>query len=447
MADKIQKVVSIPGMHCRSCEISLSNELEKIPGVISVEASLKKKAVQIIASKNDMPSDIEIARAVKRAGYKMSSDRLPRISKDPRIYKGIGAGFVLALLLLLALDTLGEGIDISKIGQDTVLLPLFIGGIAGISTCMALIGGLVAGLGAKYSALHPTATISQKFSPHLAFNAGRLVGFIVLGGMLGFIGSAFSFSPLLLGVLTIIAAICMFAIGLQLTGIFPRITTFTLSPKLARIFRLDAHRNGKYTHSNAVTLGALSFFLPCGFTQAMQLTAAASASWMDGALIMGLFALGTMPGLLLIGGATSTMNSRKSSVFFSILGALIITFAASNIVSGMKLLGFNGNTHQEMTTTMQVDSQSIAVTYLGNSRFDNSTIRIKADEEYVLRIYSRVTELGCMSTVMMPSLSDKPPQLLLAGKTLEIPIKATEPGTYRVICAMGVPFNMTIIAE
>ncbi|HCB52054.1 TPA: hypothetical protein DEP21_05855 [Patescibacteria group bacterium] len=48
--------------------------------------------------------------------------------------------------------------------------------------------------------------------------------------------------------------------------------------------------------------GVLTFFLPCGFTLAMQILAISSGNFWMGGLIMGFFALGTLPGLLGIGG-------------------------------------------------------------------------------------------------------------------------------------------------
>jgi sulfite exporter TauE/SafE len=46
--------------------------------------------------------------------------------------------------------------------------------------------------------------------------------------------------------------------------------------------------------------GALTFFLPCGFTFAMQLYALSTGNFWMGMAVMAIFAIGTLPGLLSI---------------------------------------------------------------------------------------------------------------------------------------------------
>lgn len=448
--NQIRQVISIPGMHCRSCEIMLTDEIEKLPGVTSVRASSKRKAVEITATTGDMPSDIEIAQAVKRVGYEVSSKRLPRMSRNPADYKNVFVGAIIAVAPLVVLTQLGLDTSLSgSTAQDSIWFPLLIGGLAGISTCMALVGGLVAGLGAKHASEHPDATVMQKFEPHLLFNVGRVFGFMILGGMLGWLGATLSPSPTTLGVLTILAAIFMLVVGLQLTGIFPRLSAFTLPANISRKLGLDHMRKDSYSRGGAAGLGVLSFFLPCGFTQAMQLTAAASGSWADGALMMGLFALGTTPGLLLIGGTTSLIKGRKSTAMLGIVGAVIVVLAVGNAVTGARAMGLDLNLspQQIFTSGQATDSSTLEATYIGSLDFDKSEIHIKTGRDYRLLIRSQQTEYGCMSTIMLPSLSKDRPQLLKAGKTIAISLRADSPGSTKLVCAMGVPFNLTIIAE
>ncbi|MBP6911492.1 sulfite exporter TauE/SafE family protein [Patescibacteria group bacterium] len=52
-----------------------------------------------------------------------------------------------------------------------------IGLIASVSSCLAVVGGVVLALGTLYSQ-------SSSFRPHSLFHIGRLVGFFVLGGAL-----------------------------------------------------------------------------------------------------------------------------------------------------------------------------------------------------------------------------------------------------------------------
>ncbi|MEK7127591.1 MAG: cupredoxin domain-containing protein, partial [Patescibacteria group bacterium] len=82
-------------------------------------------------------------------------------------------------------------------------------------------------------------------------------------------------------------------------------------------------------------------FLPCGFTQAMQLFAMSSGSPVTGALTLGTFALGTAPGLLGVGGLTSVIKGTAARIFFKTAGLVVILLAVFNISNGYNLSGLD----------------------------------------------------------------------------------------------------------
>jgi sulfite exporter TauE/SafE len=206
---------------------------------------------------------------------------------------------------------------------------------------MALVGGLILGISARHSEKHPEATPAQKFRPHLFFNLGRIVSYLFFGGLIGLVGKAFQLSGPILGALTIIVGLVMLLLGLQLTGLFPRLAniSFNLPASIPRLFGLKKRHEKEYSHSNSALVGALTFFMPCGFTQAMQLFAMSTGSFWRGALIMGAFALGTAPGLLSIGGLTSVIKGTFAKRFFKFAGVAVVALAILNISNGLNLTG------------------------------------------------------------------------------------------------------------
>ena len=104
---------------------------------------------------------------------------------------------------------------------------------------------------------------------------GRISAYFILGGVIGLIGKAFQLSSPVLGILMVIVGIVMLFLGLQLTEMFPRLSNglLTLPAGLSRLFKIKKHHEKEYSHLNSTLVGALTFFLPCGFTQAMQLYA------------------------------------------------------------------------------------------------------------------------------------------------------------------------------
>ncbi len=452
----IEKTVPIKGMHCASCELLIAEELESIPGVASAQASLKSNLATIMSA--EQVSDKDIERAVQAAGYEVGyeSEQRPFFSHNERVWKD----FAIGIIVVLGLYVLFQVFGIEKLTSSTTTssstgtMALLVGLTAGFSTCMALIGGLVISVASKYAENHPTETALQKFRPHLFFNAGRIVSFIAFGAIIGAIGSAFALKGSLLGFLTIAVGMVMLILGLQLTEIFPRITRgLTLPSGLARKLGINNRKEREYSHKNAFLMGAATFFLPCGFTQAMQLLAVSTGNPLQASVIMGAFAIGTTPGLLTLGGLTSVVKGVFAQRFFRIVGVIVVAMALINFTNGYTLAGLNrflDSSKPMVNTAVQKQSSEGSVIL-------NTTFKLKEDiipSKFTAKVGQKTTLVvdvkedgqGCMSTIMIIGLDDNP-QYLKKGKKIELTFTATKPGTYTIACAMGVPRGSITVTE
>jgi len=339
-----KKIVPIRGMHCRSCEILIEEKLKEIPGLKNISVDFKKQRAEFFLNH---PATInQVTEAISSAGYSVGVEEKNWISSDPVEYKELGIALVILIVLYIVVKSFGltnisAGI---KGSPSSLLVVLLVGLTAGVSTCMALVGGLILGISARHSEKHPEATPLQKFRPHLFFNLGRISSYALLGGVIGLIGKAFQLSNSVLGLLIIGVGFVMLVLGLQLTGLFPKISSgsFTLPTSLSKLLGLKKHHEKEYSHWNSIITGALTFFMPCGFTQAMQLYAMSTGNFWSGAAIMGVFALGTAPGLLGIGGITSVIRGGFAKKFFKFAGLLVIFLSLVNISNGFNLTGWKG---------------------------------------------------------------------------------------------------------
>lgn len=356
-----QKKVFIQGMHCRSCELLLEDDLGKLPGVKKVMANFRT-GTAVLTYDTEVPKDADIAGIVNDAGYAVSTTpakaKEPWFTSQPEKYGAllfsVAAVFILALLgSKFGWFTVGLGTDIDPTRLSLILL---VGLAAGVSTCAALIGGLVLGLATRYSALHPELTFRQKLIPQVWFHAGRVSGFALFGALLGYVGEQLSGSLSFTALLTLFAGGVMLFLGLQLTGLSPRLSGWSIAlPKgIARLLGLKSNRE-VYSHRGAFFLGAFTFFLPCGFTQAVQLAVVASGSMLLGALAMPVFALGTLPGLLVLGSFGSLPQGTARKWFFPFIAVCLIAFGGWNITSGLHLFGISTPT---FTDTRDAGSKS-----------------------------------------------------------------------------------------
>ncbi len=317
-------------MHCRSCEILVEDELLKIPGANRAEVDFHKGTAKIYHKNNFNGSLVD--QAIKNAGYEVGqSGPTPFFSSNVEDYQELGVGVlvVIALFILGKITGIWEASSGAFGNYSSLPVVFLIGLTAGVSTCMALVGGLVLSLSAKLTQEHPEATAVQRFAPHLLFNLGRVIGFAFFGAIIGLLGSAFQLSTSFTGIIVIFSGLVMGFMGLQLVGIFPRLHSLSL--------KLPIKLNSV---NNPFILGALTFFLPCGFTQAIQAYAMTTGNPITSAMVLAVFALGTAPGLLGIGGLTAWIKGETARIFFKSVGLVVVLLAILNIKGGLLLTGW-----------------------------------------------------------------------------------------------------------
>ncbi|MEY4722799.1 MAG: hypothetical protein RLZZ324_312 [Candidatus Parcubacteria bacterium] len=209
-----------------------------------------------------------------------------------------------------------------------------IGIIASLSSCMAVVGGLVLSLSATFTREEGKAAL-----PMTMFHAARLASFIVLGGVLGIAGAVLRVSPAVTTWLGIVTAVVMLLLGLNLLGASG--WARRLQPIMPSGIGAKAAALAQLEHAWVpLAAGAATFFLPCGFTQSMQVQALAAGGFLPGAMIMGAFALGTLPVLALISAGSSWISRGAwKGAFFKAAGVIVIAFALLNVANGLAALG------------------------------------------------------------------------------------------------------------
>ena len=437
--------VPIKGMHCRSCEMLVEGKLSQIPEVANAQASVARAGVDIYYH-GQKPNDNEIAAAIRAAGYEVGINQ-PKawLNRNWSDYQDLGIAFFVLAVAWLALKNFGILNFGANLAAQSFSLPLvlLVGLTAGFSTCMALVGGIVLGIATRHAEAHPEASPWQKFRPHLFFNMGRVAGYALGGGLLGLAGSVLQLSGNLVGLLTIGVALVMLLVGLQLIDIFPWLTNwkFTLPKSISRLLGANQHIK-EYNHKQAAVAGALTFFLPCGFTQAMQLYAVSSGTFLAGALIMGVFALGTAPGLLSVGGITSVVKGIFAKRFFKFAGLVVMMLALFNFTNGLRLLGWNLDFSARAAQTNAVvadpnvsvvDGAQIVKMTEGNYGYSPRQFTIRAGMP-VRWLIDAQAPYSCASSMVVPALNLR--FNLKPGQNI-VEFTPTQAGQIKFSCSMG----------
>ena len=171
------------------------------------------------------------------------------------------------------------------------------------------------------------------------FHAGRIVSFFLLGGVIGAVGTAFTLSTSATFILGLVIGVVMLVLGLNLLDVFPWAKKLQLS--MPKSIAKRAHGVSKLNHTlTPILVGVATFFLPCGFTQSMQLYTLTTGSFSEGGLTMLSYALGTFPVLALISFSSfSIQSSSKAGIFFKTAGLVVIMFALFNILNSLVVVG------------------------------------------------------------------------------------------------------------
>lgn len=437
-------VVPVVGMTCRTCENRIERHVRRLRGVEDVSASAVHARVEIVSSR-PIPARL-IAAAIDAAGYEVG--RTPWIERDAQVWATAGIGIaVIALVAIVAqltgLTKLAAGVgDLSSGG---LVVALLLGLAAGVSTCMALVGGLVLALSAAFTSRQPdgqAAGFLDHMHPSLVFMAGRIGGYAFFGALLGALGASVAMPTALTAVLMLAVAVVMTILGTRLTGLSPRIAAWspTLPGGLGRSLGLDGTSVASYSDARAAGLGAASFFLPCGFTQAVQVYALSTGSPMRAAAIMAMFALGTAPGLLAMAGLPVLVPSRARPVLLRLVGVVVLGFAVINGSAGVRLasaslptaLAASVGSAPAANGASAANAQDLH-TYQDSSGYRPSNVTISAGIPTRWNIESLDTS-SCAMFLRVPSLGLA--VTLHKGSNI-VNLPALQAGTLSYTCAMG----------
>jgi sulfite exporter TauE/SafE/copper chaperone CopZ len=317
-------------MHCKSCIILIEDNLKDAPGVTSVKADLAHCEVTVSGNLGDEPLKIaeELTPRIQSHGYALSVEKEQKNKGWSDFVYAIPIALVfIGGFVLLQKAGLVNLVNTNQVSYGTAFL---IGLIASVSTCLAVVGGLVLSMSANY------AKEGSAWKPQMLFHIGRLGGFFILGGLIGALGSSFHLGLTGNLILSIVVGIVMLILGINLLDVIH--ATKKLQLTLPKIFaKHTIAQANTATHALApLLIGIGTFFLPCGFTQSMQVYTLTTGSFIKGALTMSVFVLGTLPMLALLSfGSFNIAQKSWKGIFFKTAGIVVIILALFNLLNAL----------------------------------------------------------------------------------------------------------------
>ena len=237
-----------------------------------------------------------------------------------------------------------------------VLAAAFVTGFLGSAHCFGMCGG-ISGLFAVNVGI---ASLRSQFPKAIAYNAGRIVSYGFLGIVVAVLGkSVVDLIPDLMAPVRLASGLLIILVGLQL--VFGWRILAPLESAGARIWkRIAPAAKGLVpveTRMQALGLGLIWGWLPCGLVYSVLLLAATTVDPASGALVMIAFGLGTMPAMVATGVSASKLAQFMSSKRLG-AGLLIVLLGLATIAMPvMKLAGTQGHSghdgHEMSNPTME----------------------------------------------------------------------------------------------
>ncbi|MFA7302550.1 MAG: sulfite exporter TauE/SafE family protein [Candidatus Paceibacterota bacterium] len=323
----------VQGMHCKACAVLIEDSFTEAPHVHEAQVSLAQAQVTVMGDFRGSHEEIaeELTQLVRQHGYTLSTEKLVTSAGWGEFLYALPIALVLiAAFVLLQRAGLTNLITSSEVSYSTAFV---IGLIASVSSCLAIVGGLVLSLSAS------SAREGGTWRTQSLFHVGRIGGFLILGGLIGVLGGSLHLGLTANIVLGVIVALVMLVLGINLLDVFhfTKRLQFTMPARFSRHIVSGSKRDH---YLAPLLVGTGTFFLPCGFTQSMQLYALSTGSFAQGALTMVFFALGTFPMLALLSfGSLNIAHKPWKGIFFKTAGIIVIALALLNLANALVTAG------------------------------------------------------------------------------------------------------------
>ncbi|MBP7846006.1 MAG: sulfite exporter TauE/SafE family protein [Candidatus Pacebacteria bacterium] len=327
-------IFHVNGMHCNGCVALTESELSDLPGVVKVKSSLINNSIEIIGDFGNKDSEgvvVYLNEILRPHGYTIFLEKQKKSIKwsDFKIAVPVAGIFIVFFIFLQKIGIVNL-LTTSEVSYSTAFI---IGLIASVSTCMAVVGGLVLSMSANF------AKDGFRTRPQILFHVGRLVSFFLLGGVIGALGSAFQLSSTVSLALSFVVALVLLVLGINLLDVFPWAKKLQLTIPGFIGKRVHILKNINHIFMPFL-VGVLTFFLPCGFTQSMQIYTLTTGSFWTGAFLMLAFALGTLPVLGFLSFSSLGFHEKtRSEIFFKTAGLIVIFFGFFNLINSLVMAG------------------------------------------------------------------------------------------------------------
>lgn len=433
---KVKKVMQLHGLSCTACETRIENKLNNTKGVLKAEVSYKTSTLSITYD-DTIVSLEDIMKSVESLDYSVTKENAESMDENRNSNSLlIISGIMLFGIYLIVKNTIGFSF-VPEITSNMGYGIIFAVGFMSSFHCVAMCGGINLSLCVSYKYDNGEDSNFSKFIPSLLYNAGRIVSYTVLGGIVGGLGSVFQISNTGSALVSLLAGVFMVIMGLNMLNLFPWLRR--LNPHMPKIFAKSIYNHKK---NGPFVVGLFNGLMPCGPLQAMQLYALGTGSFITGALSMFMFSLGTVPLLFAFGALGSMLSAKFTKNMVKASAMLVVVLGFVMITRGFAFTGITINSPLDFTKMDRSNESNIAImngdiqeitTTLQSGRYTPITVKAGIPVKWTIKAEDGSIN-GCNNEIIIPKYNIS--QKLTPGENI-ITFTPTENGTFGYSCWMG----------
>lgn len=347
----------INGMTCINCQTRIQNALKKQPGIAQTAVSYETEIADVLYDSSIISLE-QIQGLIDELGYSASIQKASHAKIVGHTLRELGI-IVILYFLLRHFGILNYLAPASLADAQMSYGMLFVIGLITSIHCIAMCGGINLSQTLQKGS-KPSANISRAMFQNAAtYNAGRIISYTIIGGILGGIGAltgmagTLQTSSFFQGLLKLLAGALMVMMGINMLGLFPELRRFHLRIPLP-LFQKGKQKETSHKHRTPFIIGLFNGLMPCGPLQSMQIVALASANSFTGALSMFFFALGTIPLMLGFGSIVASLGKRFTKQVLKCGSILVVVMGLSMTSQGIALSGINS----KLNTLFSVNSET-----------------------------------------------------------------------------------------
>jgi sulfite exporter TauE/SafE/copper chaperone CopZ len=322
----VTKEIHVTGMQCGGCETIIEEVVSQIDGVLYVKADYLHATLKVRFNKSK--TNLEIFQKIcSSSGYTLLLIPEPSNQKRLKVLLSVLAFTVLVALIFLT-RSFGHQLKLPVINSQTSDALIFVVGLFTGLHCVGMCGSFIIGY-----TTNDAERSHSIFRSHLLYGAGKTLSYAMFGMLFGFAGSLFRITPVIGGISLGLAGLFLILCGLNMLNIFKYLKFVRI--KLPIALTRNFSKRSSQSHSPFFIGFFSGFILGCGPLQVMYVMAAGNGNAFEGAKILTLFGLGTLPALLGFGFLTRLLSNKMTRSFIHASGIILIFLGSMMLNMGL----------------------------------------------------------------------------------------------------------------